>query len=119
MRKISALAPLVLLIAVGCAQSVDQGPHAPLAMSTSAWTFDGRPARTIKTDHYVIHTTIEDTEFLESLVQVMEGALSQYRAMTPGVELSSRPMECYVFARRPQWAQFTRERTGTDASVYL
>jgi hypothetical protein len=39
--------------------------------------------------------------------------------LTPGVPLSTTPMECYVFARRPQWVEFTRQHTGQDAAVYL
>ena len=53
------------------------------------------------------------------LATVMEGALAQYQRFTPGVRLSTRPMECYVFAQRGEWAKFTKDRTGADAAVYL
>jgi hypothetical protein len=107
---------LILVLAVGCAQPSQRPPS---SLATSDWTFDGKPGRIVKTDHYLIHTTIDDPEFLESLGHVMEGALTQYRAFTPGVPLSSRPMECYIFSRRPEWAAFTKQHTGADAAIYL
>jgi hypothetical protein len=76
-------------------------------------------ARAILTNHYLIHTTIDDEQVLGTLARVMEGALAQYQQFTPGVRLSARPMECFVFATRPQWARFTAEKTGDDATVYL
>lgn len=102
----------------GCTQPARQGADGS-QVSTDAWVFDGRPGRIITTPHYRIHTTIDDQEFLESLTAVMEGALEQYRALTPTIPLTDRPMECYVFSRRPEWAQFTRQHTGNDAAVYL
>lgn len=119
MRPAYANLAAVLLLVVGCAQPSQHAASAPLSMSTSAWTFDGRPARIIKTEHYNIHTTMGDPDFIESLVQVMEGALQQYRELTPGVELTSKPMNCYIFSLRPQWAKFTEDNTGPDKSVYL
>lgn len=49
----------------------------------------------------------------------MEGAFGQYRQLAPEVPVTDRPMECFLFANRQQWAQFTRQRTGNDAAVYL
>lgn len=115
--SVRAIPILLLLTAVGCVQPVQ--PAAPASLSTSAWTFDGRPGRVIQTAHYRIHTTLDDEEFLDSLSQVMEGALEHYHQLTPGVRLTDEPMECYIFSRRPEWAQFTRQHTGDDAAVYL
>src|SRR5262245_37620997 len=92
---------IVLLFAlIGCAQPARP---ASASLNTASWMFDGQAARVVKTDHYLIHTTIDDTEFLDSLAQVMEGSLEQYHQLTPGVQLSPRPMECYIFSRRPEW----------------
>jgi hypothetical protein len=107
---------IVCLLLIGCAQPVRR---APVALNTAAWTFDGKAAHVVKTDHYLIHTTIDDSDFLDSLAIVMEGSLEQYRQLTPGVPISPRPMECYIFSRRPEWAQFTKDHTGTDAAIYL
>lgn len=120
-RRSRSLTLLVLvLLATGCAQpsNVSLG-GSPGPIDTQSWTFEGKAARAIRTEHYLIHTTIEDTVFLQSLAQLMENALEQYRRLTPGVPLSTKPMECYVFARRQQWADFTARHTGEDASIYL
>jgi hypothetical protein len=96
-----------------------EGPSAPAAVSFQPWIFSGRAARTIRTEHYALHTTITDNDFCQSLPQLMEGAYGQYRLLTPGVTPSARPMDCYIFAQRPEWAQFTTAHTGQDAAVYL
>src|SRR5262245_24483764 len=108
---------MLIVLAAGCAQPSHRSTASPLSMS--AWSFDGKPAKVVHTDHYLIHTTIEDQEFLDSLAQLMEGALDQYRRLTPGVPMSPDPMECYIFTRRPEWAQSTKEHTCADAAVYL
>lgn len=82
-------------------------------------TFGGVPSRKITTPHYVIKTTIDDEELITRLPQIMEGALAQYRKLAPGVPASDKPMQCFVFADRNQWAQFTEAETGDDAKVYL
>jgi hypothetical protein len=86
---------------------------------TDAWAFEGAPGRKVNTEHYTIHTTIDDPRIQQTLATVMEGALVQYQQFTPGLRVSPRPMECYVFAKRSEWAEFTRDKTGMDAAVYL
>ncbi len=88
-------------------------------MRRLSWIFEGRGAQLILTDHYAIHTTLTDSDFLQTLAQLMEGAYQQYRQLTPGVPESDHPMDCYLFAQRPEWARFTSARTGSDAAVYL
>jgi hypothetical protein len=115
-------AVVIAFVAVGCSAPAQRAtPTLPgnAAIREEPWAFDGRQGRNIVTEHYVIHTTIADRELLQSLATVMEGALLQYRQFTPDLRLSSRPMECYVFAQRNEWATFTREKTGADAAVYL
>ncbi len=87
--------------------------------STEGWSSDGTIGVTVKTDHYLIHSTIENRDTVHTLAGVMEGALRQYQQFTPGVRISARPMECFIFARRSEWAQFTKEKTGADATIYL
>jgi hypothetical protein len=82
--------------------------------------------RTITTAHYLIHTTIDDPTATADLARVMEGAYVQYCKLVPSVEpvgqapaTEPRPLECWVFANRAQWAQFTQTHTGDDAPKYL
>jgi len=74
----------------------------------------------IHTPHYRIFTTMLDKpELMQKAGQVMEGALAQYQQLVPGVKLTTYPLDCYVFATREQWANFTRQTTHGDASTYL
>jgi hypothetical protein len=108
---------LALILCAGCAS---RSPEPRASVDFEPWSGESdQRARLVRTDHYVIHTTIDDEQLLATLAQVMEGALTQYQQFTPGVRLSARPMECFVFATRPQWARFTAEKTGDDATVYL
>ena len=95
------------------------GPAELAPVRLEPWTLQGIPARRVITPHYVIYSTLPNDEFLESMGQLMEGALGQYQRLAPMAPPTERPMECYLFATRPQWARFTQEKTGQDASVYL
>jgi hypothetical protein len=114
-----AVALTLTLIACGCASTEPRAPDPRRSVAFEPWPEAGRDALVVRTDNYRIHTTIDDRDLLATLAQVMEGALAQYRQFTPGVRVSARPMECFVFATRPEWARFTAERTGEDATVYL
>jgi len=83
------------------------------------WEQDGQAGRMVTTPHYVIRSTIEDEQILAGVAQVMEGAFGQYRQLAPEVPVTDQPMECFLFANRPQWAAFTKDHTGVDASTYL
>lgn len=111
----------LLLLGAGCASDPPPraGLPAPATMRVEPVSVEGTPGRRVVTDHYHIHTTIEDADFVASLAQLMEGALHQYRRLVPEVRPSSRAMQCYVFADRTQWAAFTRASAGRDAAVYL
>jgi hypothetical protein len=98
------------------------GPSTPVPVSTQPWTPpvpSATPGVAVRTSRYLIYTTIEDERLRAATAQVMEGAYEQYRTLAPGVAPSDRPLECYVFGQRPQWAAFTESRTGTDAAIYL
>ena len=104
----------------GCSDSGDwQGPDTPAMLVTEGWNFGQSPGRVIRTAHYNLHTTIADEQVLLVVPQVMEGALRQYRQLVPGIPLTSRPMDCYLFANRTEWAAFTAAHAGEDAQVYL
>jgi hypothetical protein len=96
-----------------------QGPTTLQPVASEPWNYHNRPGQTLKTEHYQIHTTIPKDDFLNRLAQVMEGAHEQYQKLAPQVKTSDRPMDCYVFANRFEWAAFTREHTGDDSKVYL
>jgi hypothetical protein len=80
---------------------------------------EGTPGFRVSLPHYLIYSTIEDHQTLLQLGQVMEGAYLAYRRLAPQVPPSDRPMECFVFQTRTQWAAYTRAHTGEDAAIYL
>jgi hypothetical protein len=112
----------LLSLAPGCVSSrtdPHDGPRRPAPVRSEPWSFQGAPGKKLLTPHYLIYTTLGDDEVLSNLAQLMEGALSQYHRLAPGVELTGQPMACYLFQTRDQWAAFTSGRTGADAAIYL
>jgi hypothetical protein len=111
----------MFLSAGGCASTGRDltGPADPARIRVEPWSFEGKPARKIVSPHYVIYTTVDDEEIVASIGQLMEGALSQYRRLAPPVAASDKPLECFLFQNRHQWATFTKGKTGADAAIYL
>jgi len=118
-----ALLAVTLSSIVGCANSSPpsraDGPSAPAKLSAEPWVYGQRPGQRVRSEHYVLLTTIDDPEVVDALGQVMEGAYSQYQHIAPAPETASRPMECYLFQYRNEWASFTQRHTGADAPIYL
>ena len=85
---------MLALFVTGCESSNTpklghwEGPPLLSNASVEAWSFRGEPARRIKSAHYIIYTTITNEEVLAQLPQVLEGALSQYCKLAPGVPLT-------------------------------
>jgi hypothetical protein len=122
LRRITPLLILCLLLN-GCAADKKlgerRGPTAPVAVAAEPWSYDQAPGWKLSSPHYTVHTTISDLAFAKSLVQLLEAGYFQYQAFTPGIELSDKPMDCYIFANRAQWADFTQKNTGATAKVFL
>ncbi len=105
---------------IGCASSGSTLAAKPSVVKQfETWPYRDKLALTVRSAHYSIHTTIDDRHFLTDLATLMESALSRYEQFTPAVIASADPMDCYMFARRPEWADFTAAKTGTDAALYL
>ncbi|MGH7213296.1 MAG: hypothetical protein ACREIT_00735 [Tepidisphaeraceae bacterium] len=129
--RVGWCAVLLVVVASGCAGAPTpgetvgdswDGPARVEPIGQSEWSYQQAPGRMLATRHYRIHTTINsaaDEDFRQSLATVMEGAWQQYRRLTPGIAQTGAPLECYVFERRSQWADFTARNAGQDAVVYL
>ena len=48
-----------------------------------------------------------------------KGRTSNTGCIAPNVPLSDEPLQCYLFKDRPEWAVFTKSRTGSAANIYL
>ncbi|MGH7176728.1 MAG: hypothetical protein ACREJC_05050, partial [Tepidisphaeraceae bacterium] len=106
----------MLTCLAGCASSHVPKP-APAKLEP--WTFESHPGHIARTNHYAIHTTIEDDDLVQTLAIVMEAAHSKYQQFAPGSATSTAPLDCFVFSRRSEWARFTEQNTGADAALYL
>jgi hypothetical protein len=114
---------VVAQLVVGCARTSAppqlDGPSAPARLRTEPWAYGERPGQKVRSQHYLLLTTIDDPDVVDALGQVMEGALTQYRRVAPAPPAKSQPMECYLFQYRNEWANFTQKHTGADAPIYL
>jgi hypothetical protein len=120
--KSVALLIALAFFATGCMtpqQAQFHGPSAPAAVHTEPWTYGTDQGVLVHTDHYDIYTTISDPDVRRRIADVMEGALGEYQRIAPGVPLSPRPMQCFVFGNRQEWTEFTVRHTGGAAAIYL
>src|SRR5437764_787108 len=69
-----------------------EGPHTLQPVNYDSWNFHDHAGQTLHTTHYVIHTTIDNKEFLNRLAQVMEGSYTQYQKLAPLADATSAPM---------------------------
>ena len=114
----------LVLVVAGCAGGSHQAGNwdGPKALSTSSidtWQYKGDPGFKLGTPHYAIYTTIKQEDVRLMLPQVMEGGYAQYRQLVPGIALSDKPMDCFIFRNREQFNDFTRENTGRDSLIYI
>ena len=111
-----------LVQVTGCARPAlnpPTGPAAPVPLQLENWDVNGSPGCRVLSPHYVVYSTVPDRQMLTRVGELLEGALSVYQSMAPDIPGSDRPMECYLFATRPQWVSFTKAHTGDDAAIYL
>lgn len=95
------------------------GPVVPAAIKVSQWSFDGRQGQQYQTEHYILLSTLDDPARMRRIAQTMEGAYQQYLLLVPEVAHHDRPMRCYWFANRDQWAEFTSKHAGAESAIYL
>jgi hypothetical protein len=116
---------LFALLLAGCAQNQTQslgtwvGPTTASDLQLSTAHYTDADVTTVSTAHYTIYSTMTDQDFLRQIGQLMEGAYPVYQSIAPGIPETDRPMICYLFATRAQWADFTRKHAGSDSSIYL
>ena len=117
------LAVVTALLAGSCAapdaSDSPAGPLRPAAVAMSPWDARYPNSRCVTTAHYRIYSDLQDADSLDQLAQAMEGAHQLYQSLCPGIPLSPKPLDCFIFARRAEWAAFTAKNTGNDAAVYL
>ncbi len=93
----------------GCAGSERTTPVlAEVPFEIDDWQYGKSAGRRIVSEHYEIYTTLSDRVLLEALPQVLEAAYLFYSELVPTAREPEQPMQVYLFARRGEWAHFTR-----------
>jgi hypothetical protein len=106
---------IVFLLLTGCAPARQAFRIQPAGQ----WQEAGIAGREFQTDHYLIHTTIEDGQTVRRFATVLEAGYAQYQQLAPGIPLSQHPFHAFYFARHDEWAAHTIATTGNDADAYL
>jgi hypothetical protein len=91
----------------------------PAVQQVQIWENSYGPGLQILTRHYEIYTTLDDPLMLRQMPSFVESVYAEYQAQLPDPVDSDRRFVIYVFARRDQWEQFTRDFTGPNAELYL
>ncbi len=108
------------LYAAGCASSRNATPVLEdVPFETTAWQYRGHAGHRVTTEHYEVYTTLSDEMLLASLPQAMEAAYLYYRRLVPTIGEPEQRMRVYLFARRSEWADFTRRFAGPRAKTLL
>ncbi|MFQ5805669.1 MAG: hypothetical protein ACE5I3_04380 [Phycisphaerae bacterium] len=104
----------------GCAGSKKATPILEdVPFEIDAWRYVGRSGHRVTSEHYEIYTTLGDEVLLASLPQAMETAYLFYRQLVPTAREPQQRMPVYLFARRGEWADFTRRFAGPRAKTLL
>ena len=107
-------------IAGGCAGMRAKKPaFTDVDFRLEDWTYAGANGEKITTPHYEIYTTLTDPVLVEALPQALETAYAFYHELVPGATEVEQPMKVYLFARRGEWANFTRRFGPRRSSVLL
>lgn len=108
---------LVLSACGGAPKSAPAG--ADVRFESESWRYQGRLGRRLTTAHYEVYTTLDDQVLLDAIPQALESAYQFYRQLVPTAREPQRRMPVYLFARRSEWADFTRRLAGPRAATLL
>jgi len=103
-----ALTASVALVG-GCVSSEKRTPAlTDVPFQIEDWRYADNAGHRITTEHYEIFTTLTDRVLLDALPQALETAYLFYRELVPTAREPEQSMKVYLFARRGEWASFTR-----------
>ncbi len=98
--------------------SADRQELKAMPAISTAWPGGPADGRIIRTAHYRIYTTIDNPLQQRLIARVLEADYTRFIRLVPGA-VPALPMTGYVFRNRSQWARYTRQTTGAQASIYL
>jgi len=111
-----AAAGLWLISAAGCAAAFKPEP---IQFTTADWTYHGVKGSELTSKHYVIYTTCKRKPFVQALPGFMETCYDAYARLLPADTLTTARLPTYLFQRRRQWEQFTREFSPARVDTYM
>lgn len=112
-RLVCKLVAVTVLVAVvfGCER------RGRVEYEVNPWPLKRFEGHVIETEHYLIHTTVDDALFHRAAAYLAEG---QYKRISKVLTVAPEgKMSGYVFSNRRQWEAFTRHRMGARAVSYL
>ncbi len=83
------------------------------------WRFAGADGQIITTPHYQIYTTLTDPLIVDDLLVFAEQSLEHYVSELADLPLPSGRLEIYLFQKRQQWEEKTRQILPTQAETFL
>lgn len=109
------IAGLAATLLFGCTR-----PEPPplVETQTEEWQFGRTRGQRIVTDHFDLHTTIRDQEFLDLLPCFLESAHRRYVELIPSRSAEPQRLVTYLFAGRADWERFTRQHWPRRAPIY-
>ncbi len=131
-RRALLTAAAVLAVAAGCSSrsstpsaGVARGafPEALVAptagYSSSPWRWTSVSGLELRSEHWVIRSSLRNAAFMASLPAFYEAALRNYRTGLVPLPTPGAPLESCVFGNREEWARYTEHRLGSEAAPYL
>lgn len=100
-------------------QMADYLRKEPAVKNVEVWRNGHGPGLIIKTENYLVYTTLLEPLMLRQIPAFLESAYKAYQSQLPHPLNKTHPLKVYLFDTRDQWERFTRDTAGADAKVYL
>jgi hypothetical protein len=91
----------------------------PALESVEKWQNEYGPGLKLTTNHYEVYTTLLDPLILSRVPGFIESAYKAYEKQLPQTVETHFKLPVYLFAKRKQWEQFTKDFAGKNSAVYL
>lgn len=114
--RLAAMTMVLTAGVVGCAQREE--PRV-ITYTEREWRFADRMGTLLETEHYRIHTTVDDALLLKQFPRLMESAFEQYQKLVPPAYEPEDKTESFLLANRAEWEAFTQRRFPPERAEQL
>lgn len=131
-----ALAWLLVALPIGACTSVAPSPPAVEATpgavrpepailpampqpTIEPWVFGGAQGSIVRLPGLSIHVVVRDRWLADTLPRFAWQSMQHYRTALGALPEPRRPIDTYIFGKRSQWEQYTREALRDSAELYL